>query len=517
MRNFSLTARLAVAFMALASFLVLAVGLAMLKLAAVDEQFDSAFELRYPRIKLLYHIRENNNKAASTMRDLVLVEAALAKPLREELDRIVRLNDDALASLGEAMTTPKGKEAFKVLVTARQAYGEQRGALLKLLDEGRLDEARGLLQQTLAPRFDTYQGILEKMVGLGDDLMKQAGQQVDAEVHRAGYTLLGLLLVTLCLTGLIGVSVVRSTTRPLRHAIDVAQAVAEGDLTTAIDVRGRDEAAQLLAALNAMRDRLAETVGGVRTSAESVATASRQIAAGNEDLSSRTERQVASLQETAAATQQIGDTIRRNADSAMEADRLAQTASRVAKDGGEAVQQVVSSMKGIADSSRRIADIIGTIDGIAFQTNILALNAAVEAARAGEQGRGFAVVASEVRHLAQRSAQAAREIKDLIGTSVERVEQGEALVVRTGNTIGQVVESIRQLSDIVGEISVASNEQSAGVTQIAQALSQLDGTTQQNAALAEQATAATRTLNHQTETMVQAVSVFQLSRPNPAA
>jgi methyl-accepting chemotaxis protein len=304
----------------------------------------------------------------------------------------------------------------------------------------------------------------------------------------------------------------RRITRSLREAQQAAQAMAGGDLSVALPAAAsRDEVGELLIALARMRGQLAEIVTGVRSNAESVATASAQIAQGNLDLSARTEQQASALQQTAASMEQLGGTVTQNADNARQANQLAQGASGIAARGGEVVGRVVETMKGIDDSSRRIADIIGVIDGIAFQTNILALNAAVEAARAGEQGRGFAVVAAEVRNLAQRSAGAAREIKALIQASVERVQQGTALVDQAGATMEEVVASIRRVSDIVGEISSASGEQSAGVSQIGEAVAQMDRTTQQNAALVEESAAAAESLRSQARRLVDAVAVFRLA------
>ena len=281
------------------------------------------------------------------------------------------------------------------------------------------------------------------------------------------------------------VMITRSIVAPLRRAVKLASTVAAGDLSSRIDTHGKDETAQLLQALDGMQSSLIGVVANVRSNAEGVATASAQIAQGNLDLSGRTEGQASALEETAASMDQLGSTVKQNADNARQANHLAQSASTVAILGGEVVGQVVETMKGINDSSQKISDIISVIDGIAFQTNILALNAAVEAARAGEQGRGFAVVASEVRSLAGRSADAAKEIKALITASVERVEQGTALVDKAGATMTEVVTSIQRVTDMVREISAASVEQSAGVSQVGEAVTQMDQATQQNAALVE--------------------------------
>jgi methyl-accepting chemotaxis protein len=353
-------------------------------------------------------------------------------------------------------------------------------------------------------------------------LLDQAGQKIQAvseaaasEAAASGVraTRLSLLVMgAVCALAIYGsVLFCRSVVRPLAQAVSVSQAVAEGDLTVAREAAGKSEIAQLFQALYAMQGSLSRVVARVRSNAEGVAAASAQIASGNNDLSVRTERQASALQETAASMEELSSTVRLNADNARQANQLATDASAVAAQGGEVVAEVVDTMKGINDSSKKIADIIGVIDGIAFQTNILALNAAVEAARAGEQGRGFAVVAGEVRSLAQRSAQAAKEIKDLIGTSVARVEQGTALVDKAGVTMAEVVAAIRRVNDIMGEISAASSEQSQGVAQVGEAVTQMDQATQQNAALVEQSAAAADSLKRQAVELVKAVAVFRLA------
>ncbi len=323
----------------------------------------------------------------------------------------------------------------------------------------------------------------------------------------------GLVLAILAAAGL-GLALTRSVLGQLggepMQAAGVAKAIAQGDLATAVHVKGGDTSS-LMAQLAVMHRDLARVVGNVRHNAESVATASAQIAQGNQDLSSRTEQQASALQQTTATMEELGTTVRGNADSAKQANQLAQGASAVAAQGGQVVDKVVVTMQGINESSRKIGDIIGTIDGIAFQTNILALNAAVEAARAGEQGRGFAVVAAEVRSLAQRSAEAAKEIKSLIGRSVEQVEQGTSLVDEAGKTMSEIVSSIQRVSDIVTEISAASVEQSSGVSQVGEAVTQMDRATQQNAALVEESAAAAQSMQQQAEQLVRTVAVFKLA------
>ena len=359
-------------------------------------------------------------------------------------------------------------------------------------------------------------------------LLAEAGAKIEADsaavsaaaaagAKRATWTSLVLMLVV-CLLGIGGGFVFsRNIVRPLGRAVDAARAVAEGDLTFEIDGAGKDEVAELLQALRHMQGSLAKVVAEVRQNSESVATASSQIASGNNDLSARTEQQAASLQETAASMEQLSSTIRLNAENAQQANQLALGASSIANSGGQTVAQVIETMKSISDSSKTIVDIIGVIDGIAFQTNILALNAAVEAARAGEQGRGFAVVASEVRSLAQRSAEAAKQVKQLISTSVERVGHGAALVDQAGATMTEVVASIRRVTDIVAEISAATSEQSTGIAQIGEAVSQMDQVTQQNSALVEESAVAAESLRTQAQGLVRSVAVFKVQRQPVAA
>ncbi len=331
------------------------------------------------------------------------------------------------------------------------------------------------------------------------------------DARQAALVSVSVMLSVSALGLIFGIMVSRSIVQPINRALLLSQAVADGDLTQAIHVQGRDEIAQLLNALKNMQSNLVRIVRDVRLNAESVATASSEISAGNTDLANRTEEQASALQQTASSMDEISATVQHNADNVLEANQLAKGASVVAVRGGTVVCDVVETMRGINDSSKRIVDIISVIDGIAFQTNILALNAAVEAARAGEQGRGFAVVASEVRLLAQRSANAAKEIKALIGTSVERVELGSQLVDRAGVTMAEVVTAIERVTEIMSEISLANREQSSGVAQIGQAVQQMDHATQQNAALVEEGAAAAESLKAQAHQLVQSVAVFKLA------
>ena len=362
------------------------------------------------------------------------------------------------------------------------------------------------LEEAISPIGVALNNLIDKQLQAVKSQQEQAKSRYDNSVT----IFVVITLLALLVGSAIGWLLIRAITVPLHQAVDIAHQVAAGDLTRPIESSGNSESAMLLAALKNMQSGLVDVVNSVRSGSEGVATASAEIAHGNNDLSMRTEQQASFLQETAASMEELSSAVNKNADSARQANHLAMSASTVAVHGGEVVGRVVETMKGIHAASRKIADIIGVIDGIAFQTNILALNAAVEAARAGEQGRGFAVVASEVRSLAQRSATAAKEIKDLIDASVGRVEMGSKLVDEAGSTMNEVVSAIRRVTDIMGEISAASNEQSTGVLQIGQAVSQMDQGTQQNAALVEEMAAAAASLQRLAEEQVRAVSVFHL-------
>ncbi|NLZ40440.1 MAG: HAMP domain-containing protein [Comamonadaceae bacterium] len=338
----------------------------------------------------------------------------------------------------------------------------------------------------------------------------------DLAALRATRITLWVGLFVLLAAAAVGVyGLARSITRPLGRAAALAHAVSEGDLGRSLEVRGGDEIGQLAAAIDHMTRKLRTLVGQVRSGVDSVATASGQIAQGNQDLSARTEQQASNLQQTAASMEEMTTAVKSSAESAQAARQLAAAAAEVASRGGQLVQRVVSTMGRIQTSSRKIADIIGTIDGIAFQTNILALNAAVEAARAGEQWRGFAVVAGEVRTLAQRSAEAAREIKSLIGASVEQVDAGSALVDEAGQTMGGIVAQVHKVSDLISEISAGAAEQDSGIGQVSSAVAQLDRMTQQNAALVEESAAAAESLRQQAARLAEAVAVFKLGHETP--
>jgi methyl-accepting chemotaxis protein len=356
-----------------------------------------------------------------------------------------------------------------------------------------------------------YLGALGELIKY-QQALANGGQDVGGEVASAGL----MMLIVAAIAGALGVFiawfVTVSVTRPLNEAVGITDRIADGDLTATIRASSTDEVGHLLSSLQKMQANLQKIVGEVRTGVDSVSTASQQIAAGNQDLSSRTEEQASNLQQTAASMEQLAATVRQNTETAKQANTLAASASSAAAKGGSVVGDVVNTMEGISAASHKIADIINVIDGIAFQTNILALNAAVEAARAGEQGRGFAVVAGEVRNLAQRSAQAAREIKSLISDSVEKVDAGGKLVHQAGDAMQDIVAQVKRVSDLIGEITSATLEQNSGIGQVNNAVTQLDQVTQQNAALVEESAAAAESMKAQAHKLAQSVSVFRLSQ-----
>ncbi len=368
----------------------------------------------------------------------------------------------------------------------------------------------GIIATQIDPLYKQVLAEINKLVELQQAAEEKVLDQAALSSLRLMYLLIACAAFAVAIGAALAWAITRSITHPLEKAVQLARRVANGDLTAAITVESMDETGTLMQALKEMNEHLAQTVGQVRCGADTIATASAQIAAGNLDLSARTEHQASSLEQTASSMEELTSTVKQNADNARQANQLAQSASHEALKGGAVVAQVVDTMGSINASSKKIVDIIGVIDGIAFQTNILALNAAVEAARAGDQGRGFAVVATEVRSLAQRSAAAAKEIKALIGDSVDKVETGSHLVRQAGNTMQQIVASIGRVADIMGEITAASNEQSAGIEQVNQAIAQMDQVTQQNAALVEQAAAAATALQEQATDLAQVVSMFTL-------
>jgi methyl-accepting chemotaxis protein-1 (serine sensor receptor) len=414
------------------------------------------------------------------------------------------------------LPTPLVQEA----VTMHEELGKSYAAALKQFDSAN-PESYKILDKAVQGMDRAPTKKIDEIVEFIEAQSKKNAEESVAAAEAANRAANTRLLLTLAVTAAVGAAIVwwivKGITRPLDQAIDIAKTVAAGDLSREVDVKTRDEVGELLAALKQMSGNLSDIVSRVRAGTETIASASSEVAQGSQDLSSRTEEQASSLEETASSMVELTSTVKQNNENATQARKLADEASNVAVRGGATVSEVVQTMGAINESSRKIVDIIGVIDGIAFQTNILALNAAVEAARAGEQGRGFAVVAGEVRNLAHRSAAAAKEIKELIGDSVERVEAGSRLVGEAGVTMEEVVSSVRRVNSIIGEIAVATGEQSEGIEQISDAISQMDNVTQQNAALVEEAAAAAEALQQQASSLAQAVSVFKVREPSGGA
>ena len=400
------------------------------------------------------------------------------------------------------------KEVLQIAQPALEAYITNAESIVKLAVE---EPATAV--DRLAEFKDSSTVLADPMMVLGElmeESVKTSQQAADQKGVLARNTILLAVTSAWVALSLISWLLIRSITRPLLGAVSLANTVASGDLTSHIEIKSRDETGKMMQALKDMNDSLVKIVGNVRTSVDAITVSAKEIAAGNSDLSQRTEEQASSLQETASSMEELSATVKHNAENAKQANQLSLGARDVALKGGDIVSKVVTTMASINDSSNKIVDIISVIEGIAFQTNILALNAAVEAARAGEQGRGFAVVASEVRNLAQRSAAAAKEIKSLIGDSVDKVETGSKQVDQAGETMQEIVSAVKRVTDIMSEIAAASNEQSAGIEQVNQAIIQMDEVTQQNAALVEQAAAAAEAMQEQAGTLMEAVSIFKL-------
>ena len=512
--NLKIGVKLAVAFIAILLLTVITGVYAVTQLDKVNTSTKDIATNWLPSTRILGEVDAalNEYRRAEIQHVLAVDPAGVAendKRLQTARKRI----DDALAAYEPTISSAEERALFDALKSMASAHYASNAKLLPLSQGGEAqhEPAKAFLNGESRTTFRVMAGAIAKLVALngeGADQAYQSSQQVFAASLR---WVIGLLVVAIAIASFLAVWITRLITGPIGQAGAAASQIAGGELSQRLHVTGADETAQLLHTLEAMRSSLSSVVSRVRHGSDAVSMASSEIAQGNHDLSARTESQASALEQTAASMEQLSATVRQNADSAREANQLALQASTVAVAGGEVVGQVVETMKGIHEASRKISDIIGVIDGIAFQTNILALNAAVEAARAGEQGRGFAVVAGEVRNLAGRAASAAKEIKQLIATSVERTERGTALVNQAGTTMTEVVGAIRRVTAIVGEISAASSEQSAGVSQVGEAVTQIDLVTQQNAALVEEMAASASSLKAQALELVQAVAVFKLS------
>ena len=503
------------------------VGTGLLRLDKIGGLSESIIEQDWAKADAIATIRSTTRSNAALVLELFIHEdPARANAIHGEIDANKATISDALVVLDRLVVLPEGKELLATLKQQRKAYVVSFSQADKLLMAGQRAEAAVHVRDDTLPALNRLQKTVNQLNELQRAVVVHGGQQIEHNITAANMLMASLGTAALLLGVLFAWWVTRSITTPIAYALRVAQAVAAGDLSSKIVADGKDETGQLLQALRDMNTSLATIVGQVRGGTGTIAVASSQIASGNADLSARTEAQASALEETASSMIELTSTVRSNSDNARQADSLARSASTIAQRGGTAMAEVIGTMDAINASSRKIVDIIAVIDGIAFQTNILALNAAVEAARAGEQGRGFAVVATEVRNLAQRSAAAAKEIKELIADSVNRVGQGAQLVSQAGATMDEVVASVGRVSAIVGEISVANHEQSEGIEQINAAIMQMDQTTQQNAALVEEAAAAAAAMHEQAGELETLVSQFKLeqnagakapARPAPTA
>ena len=513
--NLRIGQRLAIGFGVVIALLVLLAGLSYSRLAGLNAEMGALIHLRYANTVSANAIKADVNDATRAMLSVLVMSDP--DQVRKELENARRKSANASAAVAHLAGTTNDPEAAAILAglaTIQSKFLPAQAAFTKLVLDERKDEAMVKFMFSLRPQQTRYFEQLDKFIGYQNAAMTAAGDAAATLTRRTQLLVLGLAAVASIISLGVAWLATRSIVRPLRHVVKVARRVADGDLTSDIRVDTRDETGQMLTALRHMNDSLQRIVADVRVSTEGMASSSSQIASGNTDLSERTEQQAASLGQTADAMRALTDTVQQNADNARQANTLAAQASTVAARGGDVVAQVVDTMGSITASSKRIVDIIGVIDAIAFQTNILALNAAVEAARAGEQGRGFAVVASEVRSLAQRSANAAKEIKVLIGDSSDKVQQGSLLVEQAGATMREVVDSVRRVTDIMAEITAASAEQSTNIAQVSRNVVDMDHSTQENAALVEEAAAAAASMQEQAAQLARAVSIFKLT---PAA
>ncbi len=516
--NLKISTKLLISFAAVLTLTVVLGVFSILQLAKVNQTSVDLATNWMPSVRAVLEIKANimRYRAQEAQHILSVNEDDMAKYEKRMADLMAELKKN-ISEYETLLSEPEEKATYAEFTKLWDQYMVEHDKIIKLSHGNKNEEARDTMRGESSRISTELANRIEKLAQINIGGGIKSGQ-LGRETYDAARA---WIFATLCGSLVLGVLpalwIARIISRPLNEALQVAQTVAAGDLTSQIEAKSRDETGQLLRALKEMNTSLQNIVGEVRAGTDTIAIASTQIATGNLDLSSRTEQQASSLEETASSMEELTSTVKQNADNARQANQLAESASEVAVRGGEVVSQVVDTMGSINESAKKIVDIIGVIDGIAFQTNILALNAAVEAARAGEQGRGFAVVASEVRNLAQRSASAAKEIKSLIGDSVEKVEAGGKLVNQAGATMDEIVASVKRVTAIMGEITDASREQEAGIEQINQAISEMDTVTQQNASLVEEAAAAAQSMQEQASKLTQVVSVFKLGGAHAAA
>jgi methyl-accepting chemotaxis protein len=509
--NLKIGVRLGLGFAVVMAMLAAVIGLGSTSMARIDAHMKQIIDNNDAKISAAGTMGESFRDVLVTVGSVALSsDPASAKA---QVARLAAIREHYGAAKKTLLATQLNDTERQLLARLDDAIAKSRPKINKAVElstAGAHAEANQYMLKEAIPSALAAIGVIDDVVTFEKRQARDAAERANAEYHKAYGLLLTIGAAAMLASMLVAWFITRSITGPLRHAVTLAGTVAAGDLSTVIAVDRRDETGELLAALQHMNASLRKIVSEVRSGTDAIATASGEIASGNIDLSSRTEQQASSLEQTAAAMEELTSTVKQNADNARQANQMAIAASKVAAEGGDIVSQVVATMGAIDASARRIVDIIDVIESIAFQTNILALNAAVEAARAGEQGKGFAVVAAEVRNLAQRSAGAAKEIKELIDDSVAKVDAGTRLVDRAGATMQTLVGSITRVTGIMGEISTASQEQATGIDQVNQAIVQMDNVTQQNAALVEEAAAAAQSLQDQAGALSQLVSVFRL-------
>ncbi|OFA00136.1 methyl-accepting chemotaxis protein [Duganella sp. HH101] len=509
--NISIGKRLALGFTIILAFAMLITGISVWRLQGVASATRDMMQVPLAKERM---ISDWSSKIDSAIRRTTAIarssDQSLAAFFAEESKASSATSAEYQKKVEALIVDADEKELFGRIGEQRKIYLSSRDQVAKLKAAGELDEAEKVFTNVFRPGSTSYQTLMQELLKMQRAKIDATAVHIDEVAASSRNLLYVLALLVLAFGAVSSWLLTTGITGPLQQAVTAARRVAGGDLTGHIDDSARDETGQLLSALKEMNASLLGIVTEVRSGTDHITTSSSEIAAGNQDLSRRTEQQAGALEETASSMEELTSTVKHNADNARQANQLAASAAQVAVKGGQVVSQVVDTMDSINQSSRKIVDIIAVIDGIAFQTNILALNAAVEAARAGEQGRGFAVVASEVRNLAQRSASAAKEIKTLIGDSVEKVNQGSKLVADAGLTMDEIVSSVHRVSDIITEITAASTEQSAGINEVYQAIGAMDGVTQQNAALVEEAAAAAESMQQQAAALAQAVSVFKV-------